>query len=320
VPVSPIFSSDSSPEEVHNQGEVWCVGLWEARANLTRKHGFEAGNRLVLELGTDALNLTPPAPTFLEARDAILQADLVAHGGANRAELWAAFAKRGLGFSASRPRRSTTVGVAEALVTNFNGTVSLKAYSGGTATQIGRSSLSFDYPFGTLYEDARIQSICLAAEVGPARLLTGLGLYVVQEPAQPLNRWTIRLKHTTRLSYRRPRCSTAPGLSMENDDDANLNPDRDGSPNRQEFLAGTDPQAADSVLRIVDIAVEPFLVRVRVLTTPGKTYLLEWADDPAGGNWSAVGSAILAPGTSLEWAQQPPLAAGRSFYRVRLGP
>ena len=31
--------------EVHNQGEVWCVMLWEARANLIDQHGWATGNR-----------------------------------------------------------------------------------------------------------------------------------------------------------------------------------------------------------------------------------------------------------------------------------
>jgi uncharacterized repeat protein (TIGR01451 family) len=114
VPINPTIGDFIMADEVHNQGEVWCITLWEARRNLIRKLGFEAGNRLVLELVTDAMNLTPPEPTFLEARDAILQADLVKTGGANRDELWAAFGKRGLGFSAACPRSFTTIGVEEA--------------------------------------------------------------------------------------------------------------------------------------------------------------------------------------------------------------
>lgn len=100
--------------EVHNQGEVWCVTLWEARALLIRKHGFDAGNRIMLELVTDGMRLAPPNPNFLQARDAILQADLVNHGGQNQPLLWAAFAKRGMGFSAESPVSSTTTGVREA--------------------------------------------------------------------------------------------------------------------------------------------------------------------------------------------------------------
>ena len=47
----------------------------------------------------DALFLTPPSPSFLDARDAILQADL-ATGGANQADIWQVFAGRGMGCSA----------------------------------------------------------------------------------------------------------------------------------------------------------------------------------------------------------------------------
>ncbi|MBI5383603.1 MAG: M36 family metallopeptidase [Verrucomicrobia bacterium] len=106
--------SPAAADEVHNQGEVWCVTLWEARAALIQKHGWAVGNELILQLVTDGMRLTPPEPNFLQARDAILQADLVNTGGANRSELWAAFAKRGMGFSATSPASVTTWGVQEA--------------------------------------------------------------------------------------------------------------------------------------------------------------------------------------------------------------
>jgi hypothetical protein len=100
--------------EVHNIGEVWCVMLWEARANLINKYGWATGNQLILQLVTDAMNLTPPRPNFIQARNAILQADLVDTGGANTNELWAAFAKRGLGAAATAPTSTTVTGVHEA--------------------------------------------------------------------------------------------------------------------------------------------------------------------------------------------------------------
>ena len=99
--------------EVHNMGEVWCVTLWEMRANLIAKYGF-AGNQLTLQLVTDGMKLSPSNPNFLQARDAIIQADLVDNAGANKDELWAAFAKRGMGASATAPASSTSVGVSEA--------------------------------------------------------------------------------------------------------------------------------------------------------------------------------------------------------------
>jgi uncharacterized repeat protein (TIGR02543 family) len=105
--------SAASANEVHNEGEVWCVTLWDARANLVNKYGWAIGNQLMLQLATDGMKLTPPHPNFLQARDAIIQADLVDTGGANRNDLWVAFARRGMGFSATSPASSTTTGIHE---------------------------------------------------------------------------------------------------------------------------------------------------------------------------------------------------------------
>ncbi|MEO6183672.1 MAG: M36 family metallopeptidase, partial [Verrucomicrobiota bacterium] len=112
IPENPVIGGGGAAE-VHNQGEVWCVALWEVRARLINKHGFAIGNQLTLQLVTDGMNLSPANPNFLQARDAIIQADQVATGGANRGELWAGFAKRGLGFFAFSPSSSTTTGVIE---------------------------------------------------------------------------------------------------------------------------------------------------------------------------------------------------------------
>jgi hypothetical protein len=103
----------ASASEVHNQGEVWCMMLWEVRARLIARHGFAMGNRLALLLVTEALSLTPSNPSFVDGRDAIILADQWLHDGANHFEIWSAFAKRGLGFFAESPDSSTTTGVHE---------------------------------------------------------------------------------------------------------------------------------------------------------------------------------------------------------------
>jgi hypothetical protein len=115
VPISPNVGITISPDpsEVHNQGEVWCATLWEARANLIARYGYAAGNDLILQLVTDAMNLCPANPNFIQARDAILQADVVNTWGENQYDLWLAFAKRGMGLGATAPDSSTTVGVVE---------------------------------------------------------------------------------------------------------------------------------------------------------------------------------------------------------------
>jgi uncharacterized repeat protein (TIGR01451 family) len=114
VPRSGIVGTTAN--EVHNMGEVWCVTLWEIRAKLVTKYGYSVGNQLALKLVTDGMNLSPANPTYIQARDGILQADNVDNASADLAEIWTAFAKRGMGLGASAPANSTTIGVVESYV------------------------------------------------------------------------------------------------------------------------------------------------------------------------------------------------------------
>lgn len=95
------FGQIAANTEVHRVGEIWCAALWDVRAALIKKYGFREGQRRSLQLVVDGLKLTPNAPSFLDARDAILLADRVNNQGADQCLLWQAFAKRGMGYSAS---------------------------------------------------------------------------------------------------------------------------------------------------------------------------------------------------------------------------
>ena len=93
----------------HAIGSVWCTMLWEMTWNLINQHGFDAdlvngngGNNISLALVTEGLKLQPCSPGFVDARNAILAADMALYGGANQCAIWTAFAKRGLGYSASQ--------------------------------------------------------------------------------------------------------------------------------------------------------------------------------------------------------------------------
>jgi Zn-dependent metalloprotease len=78
--------------EVHNDGEVWAVTLWDLRTQL----GKAITDRLVL----NGMKFTPARPSFLNARDGILQADQNLNAGANRCAIWTVFARHGMGVSA----------------------------------------------------------------------------------------------------------------------------------------------------------------------------------------------------------------------------
>lgn len=111
IPRNPSYGSEDA-DQIHNIGEIWCLMLWECRDNLIARYGF-AGNELMMQLVVDGMKLSPVNPTFIEARDAILQADLVGNAGTNQIALWCGFAKRGLGYGASVSGSVSTVGVVE---------------------------------------------------------------------------------------------------------------------------------------------------------------------------------------------------------------
>lgn len=100
-------------DEVHNAGEIWGLALFEVRANLVADHGFAIGNELALQLVTDSLFLMPEGPSFIEARDAVLLADLARTGGTNLCRIWEGFAKRGFGVGAQTPNNNSLAGVVE---------------------------------------------------------------------------------------------------------------------------------------------------------------------------------------------------------------
>ena len=104
-PINPRLRKASG--DPHSTGEVWVAVVWEARRNLVRKHGSETGNELMLVLLTTSLRSLPKNPTFVQARQALLDVDRVGRGGEDSCELWRGFAKRGMGIGAATPKRGS---------------------------------------------------------------------------------------------------------------------------------------------------------------------------------------------------------------------
>ncbi len=105
----------------HGVGSVWAAMLWEMTWDLIGQYGFDAdlyngtgGNNIALQLVMDGLKLQPCSSGFVDGRDAILEADELANGGANRCIIWRAFARRGLGLSASQGSSNSKSDGAEA--------------------------------------------------------------------------------------------------------------------------------------------------------------------------------------------------------------
>ena len=95
---------------MHADGEIWVETLWDLRARLIADHGAADGITRARALVTDGLRLAPANPTFLDMRNAILQADLN-RGFGDRDRIWAVFAARGMGFRASTSGNNDTTPV-----------------------------------------------------------------------------------------------------------------------------------------------------------------------------------------------------------------
>ncbi|MGC4112496.1 MAG: M36 family metallopeptidase [Nocardioides sp.] len=78
--------------EVHGSGEIWGQTLWQLREKLGRK--------VTDNLVTRAMTMSAEDPDFLDMRNAIVRADLVAYHGKYKNAIWKVFANRGMGFFA----------------------------------------------------------------------------------------------------------------------------------------------------------------------------------------------------------------------------
>lgn len=102
-------SSGQIVPNVHSIGFIWASVLWDLHWQYVAKYGYSSdvtanttnGSSRILQLVTDALKLQVCNPTFIDGRNAILNAELATTQGADRCMIWRTFAKRGLGVNAS---------------------------------------------------------------------------------------------------------------------------------------------------------------------------------------------------------------------------
>lgn len=120
---NPLTYADSRNASVpHGVGTVWATALWEMTWDLIDVYGIGTdiydsninnagtlanpstfgGQNLALQLVIEGLKLQPCRPGFVDGRDAILAADKALYGGIHEQVIWEAFARRGLGLSASQ--------------------------------------------------------------------------------------------------------------------------------------------------------------------------------------------------------------------------
>ncbi|KAG8961259.1 hypothetical protein FRC00_012831, partial [Tulasnella sp. 408] len=113
------YESLNGLNEEHDIGEVWATMLIEVYWALVDAHGFTPdktkasgieGNVVFLHTFVDGLTLAPCNPTFIQARNAIIQASTNRYNSqADYCTLWRAFAKRGMGYYAANYRNDFSI-------------------------------------------------------------------------------------------------------------------------------------------------------------------------------------------------------------------
>ena len=106
----------------HGVGYAWCTMLWDMTWELIQTNGISpnifdptatGGNVIAFKLVLEGMRLQPCNPGFVDGRNAILKADTLFYGAQYSCSIIKAFARRGLGRSASQGSSgSTTDGIA----------------------------------------------------------------------------------------------------------------------------------------------------------------------------------------------------------------
>jgi hypothetical protein len=100
----------------HGIGSIWATMLWDMTWEIILQDGLIGANNIydvpatianyrgnvaAMKLVNEGLRLQPCSPSFVQARDAIFQADQLLFNGRYRCAIGKAFARRGLGYFAS---------------------------------------------------------------------------------------------------------------------------------------------------------------------------------------------------------------------------
>lgn len=106
------YANVASNPEVHAIGEVWCSALWDMTWNIIQHENKitpsiynstdNGGNIIALKLVMEGMKLQNCRPGFLDARNGILAADSLLYNNRHKCDIWRAFARRGMGYSAKQ--------------------------------------------------------------------------------------------------------------------------------------------------------------------------------------------------------------------------
>lgn len=95
--------------------------------------------------------------------------------------------------------------------------------------------------------------------------------------------------------------------------------DGDGRTDRQEFLAGTDPTNAGSVLRVITLEhVTGRYTRIFWAAAPGRTYRVQYKNAVDDTAWIDLSGTVRFNGSTASFVDSPAPTRSHRFYRVML--
>jgi hypothetical protein len=104
------------------------------------------------------------------------------------------------------------------------------------------------------------------------------------------------------------------GFSATNPDDGGMDTDGDGMKNFEEFRAGTDPNDAQSYLKVDQISLGA-TATLTFLARATNSYTVEYRDGLNAGSWNKLAN-VLARGTNRTVTVTDPTATTNRYYRL----
>jgi hypothetical protein len=99
---------------------------------------------------------------------------------------------------------------------------------------------------------------------------------------------------------------------------ATADPDHDGMSNYQEFLAGTNPTNAASVLKLTAFNPNISANAVSLNSANGTIYRVQYRDDLLAGTWSILADQIIGNGTNIFLPDPGANVISQRFYRAQV--
>ena len=108
------------------------------------------------------------------------------------------------------------------------------------------------------------------------------------------------------------------GTTTNSLSDALADPDHDGMNNYQEFLAGTNPTNAASVLKLTALNPNTSTNVVSLNSVNGIVYRIWSRDDLISGDWAILADQVVGTGTNLFFYDPAASTAASRFYRAQV--